>query len=103
MKMKACKADFGVAEVKPVQLKAVLNQQLISDVHVGGFISPQNLIIQRSSWYQLKHHLNKDQSLSRVSVMSPIYCKRYGRCGIDETWILCQQILVSGFRLFIII
>ena len=27
MKMKACKADFGVAEVKPVQLKAVLNQQ----------------------------------------------------------------------------
>jgi len=24
----ACRADFGVAEVKPVQLKAVLNQHL---------------------------------------------------------------------------
>jgi hypothetical protein len=30
MKMNACRADFGVAEVKPVQLKAVLNQHFLT-------------------------------------------------------------------------
>jgi hypothetical protein len=38
MKMKACRADFGVAEVKPVQLKAVLNlvnQHLLAPLRIG--------------------------------------------------------------------
>jgi len=44
MKMKACRADFGVAEVKPVQLKAVLNQHLsISIDYFTRKIKPKSL------------------------------------------------------------
>ena len=41
MKMKACRADFGVAEVKPVQLKVVLNQHLVN-VSTSSIFPPPN-------------------------------------------------------------